>query len=178
MKQYNISSSLFLFGLIAIMGFSQCNSESSKSAGTNSESVHDEMEEVEEPVSTEVIENEASATNPDAKNGEPKFQFAEEEWDFGTLVDGEKVSHTFRFKNIGNADLVISSASASCGCTVPKHTKKPIPPGESGEIEVTFNSAGKASGVPITKDITVIANTNPVQTILRIKSVVMPANNK
>lgn len=171
MKGYKIYTYL-MAGFMACAGLTQCNSKTGKGDDANIESVHQENE---EPVSTEIIENEATADNPKANNGEPKFQFSEEEWDFGTLVDGEMVSHTFRFKNIGNADLVISSATASCGCTIPKYTKKPIAPGESGEIEVTFNSAGKASGVPNTKDITVIANTNPVQTILRIKSVVMPA---
>lgn len=124
--------------------------------------------------STDVISNNQSADNPNAANAEPKFKFNEESWDFGTITEGEQVSHTFKFTNAGNADLVISSASASCGCTVPKHSKEPIPPGKTGEIAVTFNSAGKGSGVPITKDVTVIANTNPVQTILHITAVVMP----
>jgi hypothetical protein len=128
----------------------------------------------EKSISTDVISDNRTAENPNAQNAEPKFKFKESEFDFGTITDGERVSHTFRFTNIGNADLVITSATASCGCTVPKHSKEPIAPGKTGEIEVTFNSEGKGSGVSITKDVTVIANTNPVQTILQIKAVVLP----
>ena len=63
--------------------------------------------------------------------------------------------------------LVISSCTASCGCTVPQWPREPIAPGKSGEIKVVFNSAGK--GGLVSKDITILANTNPVKTVLQIK---------
>jgi hypothetical protein len=98
---------------------------------------------------------------------EPIINFDKKTWDFGTITDGEVVEHTFRFTNTGSKDLVISSASASCGCTIPNWPKEPIAPGEKGEIKVEFNSNGKKDMV--TKDITILANTNPVKTILQIK---------
>ena len=97
-------------------------------------------------------------------NKEPAISFNNKIWDFGTITDGEVVEHTFRFTNTGTKDLVISSASASCGCTIPEWPKEPIAPGEKGEIKVEFNSNGKKDMV--TKDITILANTNPVKTIL------------
>lgn len=100
-------------------------------------------------------------------NKEPAISFNNKIWDFGTITDGEVVEHTFRFTNSGTKDLVISSASASCGCTIPEWPKEPIAPGEKGEIKVEFNSNGKKDMV--TKDITILANTNPVKTILQIK---------
>lgn len=100
-------------------------------------------------------------------NKEPAISFNNKIWDFGTITDGEVVEHTFRFTNTGTKDLVISSASASCGCTIPEWPKEPIAPGEKGEIKVEFNSNGKKDMV--TKDITILANTNPVKTILQIK---------
>ena len=100
-------------------------------------------------------------------NKEPAISFINKIWDFGTIADGEVVEHTFRFTNTGTKDLVISSASASCGCTIPEWPKEPIAPGEKGEIKVEFNSNGKKDMV--TKDITILANTNPVKTILQIK---------
>lgn len=100
-------------------------------------------------------------------NKEPIISFDKKTWDFGTIVDGEVVEHTFRFTNTGSKDLVISSASASCGCTIPNWPKEPIAPGDKGEIKVEFNSNGKKDLV--TKDITILANTNPVKTILQIK---------
>ena len=100
-------------------------------------------------------------------NKEPAISFNNKIWGFGTITDGEVVEHTFRFTNSGTKDLVISSASASCGCTIPEWPKEPIAPGEKGEIKVEFNSNGKKDMV--TKDITILANTNPVKTILQIK---------
>jgi len=77
------------------------------------------------------------------EKGISKIEFNEMEHNFGTLTEGEVVSYTFEFKNTGTASLVIKSASASCGCTVPKYDKEPIPPGDSGSLEVVFNSRGK-----------------------------------
>lgn len=110
-----------------------------------------------------------AAIETDAPNvKEPKFDFGNDvSHDFGTITEGEKVEHTFKFTNSGDADLVISSATASCGCTIPNWPKEPIAPGEDGEIRVEFNSAGKSAMQ--TKDITILANTNPVKTILQIK---------
>jgi hypothetical protein len=98
---------------------------------------------------------------------EPKFNFNETAWDFGKITEGDRVEHTFKFKNVGESDLIISNCSASCGCTIPNWPKEPIAPGESGTIKVEFNSAGKSDLV--TKDVTILANTNPVKTMLQIK---------
>ena len=103
----------------------------------------------------------------ESTNKEPVISFDKKIWDFGTITEGEVVEHTFRFTNTGTNDLIISNASASCGCTIPEWPKEPIAPGEKGEIKVEFNSNGKKDMV--TKDITILANTNPVKTILQIK---------
>ncbi len=94
------------------------------------------------------------------------IDFSENSFDFGTVSEGEKVSHVYKFKNTGNEPLVISNAKGSCGCTVPQWPKTPIAPGESGEIMVEFNSKGKPGKQ--TKRVTVTANTNPPQSFLTI----------
>ncbi len=103
---------------------------------------------------------------------EPKMKFKDDitAWDFGKITEGERVEHTFKFTNVGSSDLVISSATASCGCTIPSPPKEPIAPGESSEIKVEFNSAGKSDMV--IKDVTILANSNPVKTMLQIKAFV------
>jgi len=111
--------------------------------------------------------NTSAIETDQTSNKEPIISFDKKTWDFGTITDGEVVEHTFRFTNTGTSDLVISSASASCWCTIPNWPKEPIAPGEKGEIKVEFNSNGKKDMV--TKDITILANTNPVKTILQIK---------
>ena len=79
-------------------------------------------------------------------------------YDFGKFsVEDPIKTCKFTFTNIGEQPLVINQAVASCGCTVPKYTKEPIPAGKSGEIEVTYNGAGKALG-HFKKSITVRTN--------------------
>ena len=73
----------------------------------------------------------------------PQFAFQEEEYNFGDIRDGDVVSHVFKFTNTGEAPLVISKATAACGCTVPQWPKQPIPVGGSGEIKVQFDSSNK-----------------------------------
>lgn len=64
--------------------------------------------------------------------------------DFGDVFQGDKVEHIFRFTNTGTKDLVITNVEVTCGCTTPKGwPRDPIAPGESGELTVAFNSAGK-----------------------------------
>tara|TARA_B100000575_G_scaffold270797_1_gene251570 strand:- start:1740 stop:2258 length:519 start_codon:yes stop_codon:yes gene_type:complete len=104
----------------------------------------------------------------------PAFKFSEESFDFGTITEGDVVDHVFSFVNEGEAPLIISSATASCGCTVPVWPKAPIAPGEQGEIKVQFNSRSKP-GVQ-NKTVTVTANTYPKVTRLKIKANVSKAN--
>lgn len=104
-----------------------------------------------------------------------KIGFAETDFDFGSIKDGEKVTHIFKFTNSGENPLVISNAQGSCGCTVPEWPKEAIAPGKTGEIKVIFDSAGKGSpeGSPQAKRVTLTANTDPVETYLNIKGVVV-----
>lgn len=87
----------------------------------------------------------------------PVIKFAESEFDFGNIKAGDKVEHTFAFTNEGTADLIISDAKASCGCTVPDWTKEPVAPGKSGEVHVVFNSTGKSGQQ--SKTVTLTLNT-------------------
>ena len=87
-------------------------------------------------------------------------------YNFGTINEGEKVSYNFRFKNVGKKPLVIINASASCGCTIPEKPEKPILPGDTGIIKVSFNSTSKKGFT--SKFISVEANTEPAFPILMV----------
>ncbi len=100
------------------------------------------------------------------KGEAPEMKFEKELHDFGKITQGEKVSYVFKFKNTGKSNLIISSASASCGCTVPEYTKEPIAPGADGQVEVKFNSEGK-SGVQ-SKTVTLVTNCEPNNRIIKI----------
>lgn len=93
-------------------------------------------------------------------------------FDFGTVTEGEIVSHTFKFTNTGSEPLIISDAKGSCGCTVPSKPTAPIAPGEAGEITVQFNSKNKKGAR--NQKVTVTANTNPAQTFIYLTGTVNP----
>ncbi len=69
--------------------------------------------------------------------------FEKTTYNFGEITEGDIIKHKFKFKNTGNAELVIKSASASCGCTDPSYPFLGIPPGEEGFIGVSYNSVSK-----------------------------------
>src|SRR6187402_1557444 len=80
-------------------------------------------------VDTDAISNSESADGK-AEIDQPEMTFEEEVFDFGKIIQGEKVTHAFTFKNTGKKSLIISSASGSCGCTVPEWPKEPVKPGD------------------------------------------------
>ena len=119
--------------------------------------------------------------NPAATPAEPAapagptttIEFEETTFNFGTVDAGEKVNHTYKFKNTGSEPLIISNAKGSCGCTVPSWPKEPIPPGSTADIQVQFDSKNKKGKQ--TKRVTITANTEPAQTFLEITGEVTPA---
>lgn len=97
------------------------------------------------------------------------IKFDKTSYDFGTFSeDNPKVNCVFKFTNTGDDLLIIYQAVASCGCTIPSYTKEPIKPGESGEIKVTYNGAGKYPG-PFKKSITIRSNAKEELTKLYIE---------
>ncbi len=105
----------------------------------------------------------------------PVMSFDKAEHDFGVIEQGAPQETVFTFTNTGNAPLIITNATSSCGCTVPEYPKNtPIEPGQSGEMLVRFNGSGQNQ---VTKTITVSANTAKGSEILRIKAFVTPKGN-
>lgn len=127
-------------------------------------------------ISTEVVNNPVSADGSSDLDKLPKFEFANKTHDFGVIIEGEKVSYTFKYKNTGKSDLIISSAKGSCGCTVPKYNKEPLPAGKEGFVEVIFDSSGK-NGMQ-SKTITLMANTQPNSEILTITGEVVKSKSE
>ena len=116
----------------------------------------------------------ATAPEPAAPAGPTtSITFAENAHDFGTIDEGDAVTHIFTFTNTGDNPLILSKCKGSCGCTVPQCPKDPIAPGATGEIEVKFNSKGKKNKQ--TKTVTITANTVPETTRLTISADVTPA---
>lgn len=118
--------------------------------------------------------NPQSVSNPpqaQSESGNDKLTemvFTENEFDFGTIKQGDKVNHYFTFKNTGANDLILTRANGSCGCTVPEFPKEPIPPGKTGKMKVTFNSAGKSGKQQ--KTVSVYANVPKGGVVITIKA--------
>ncbi len=108
--------------------------------------------------------------------GCPVIKFDTTYHDFGTLIQGEQVSYTFKFENTGTSNLIINDAYSTCGCTVPDYSKEPLAPGEEGKIEVIFNSEGKR-GLQY-KTVTFNLNTKIKEKTLTIKANVLENNYK
>ena len=114
----------------------------------------------------DLIRNPMSAEGYDSLTAMPVMTFDNDLHDFGRLSAGENISYSFHFRNTGNADLIISSCSATCGCTVASFPKERIAPGGEGYVTVTFKSAGK-SGQQY-QEVTVMSNAQPARTKLKI----------
>jgi len=91
--------------------------------------------------------------------------------DYGEVAHGADGVRKFTFKNTGDDVLIIARVYSSCGCTIPKKPDAPIQPGETGEIEVKYDT--KRVG-PIRKTITVYSNASEVPHALKIKGIVLP----
>jgi len=100
-------------------------------------------------------------------------QLIDSAYNFGNVTDGDKVEYSYRFRNTGNKPLVIASAVASCGCTVPEKPEEPIKPGEVGFLKVVFNSKGRVGEVH--KTITVTSNAYPKFPELKLTGQVVSA---
>ena len=128
----------------------------------------------ENSVSADLVNNPITADGEGEKSKLPVMEFETTSHDFGMIVKGEKVAWKFKFKNTGGSDLIISDASATCGCTVPKWPREPIKPGKGGDIEVVFNSAGRDGSQH--KSVSVLTNGQPNTIRLEIEAEIFEAN--
>ena len=97
------------------------------------------------------------------------IKFNKDAFDFGNIKQNSTDNkHTFTFTNTGDKPLIIANAKGSCGCTVPVWPKEPIPPGETGEIDVDYKP-GKQKGTQ-RKTVTITANTDPADTRITISA--------
>jgi hypothetical protein len=100
------------------------------------------------------------------------IQFKNEVHDFGNVDVETENSYAFEFTNTGTEPLTITNARGSCGCTVPDWPKQAIKPNETATIDVIFRPSKGQAGVAQEKTVTVEANTEPKNTIVKIKAFV------
>jgi len=167
MKKFNL---ILILALVTVFAFTSCKDK----AADDANAVATEAT-VDSSMMATTVEgmpaDPAAAATPVPTGPATTMKFENDTYDWGKLMDGEKMTHVFKFKNTGKEPLVISNAKASCGCTVPEWPKEAIAPGGSGEIKVIFDSKGKGAvgGKEDTKKVTITANTDPVETYLTVK---------
>lgn len=103
-----------------------------------------------------------------------KIEFKTEVIDYGEITKGSDGIRVFEFTNTGNAPLIITDVTSSCGCTIPEKPEAPIAPGESGQIKVKYdtNIVGH-----IRKTVTVYSNADVPAKSVKIKGKVVEAGS-
>ena len=162
LKKWDVDLSIKKYGVIALLAIgilTGCNTEQDRT------------------VNSDVLDNPATLKG-EKIDKMPEITFEEKEFKTGDISQGEVVNYVYKFTNTGKAPLVLSSVTASCGCTVAKnYPKGKILPGESGEIAVEFDSDNKWGALDVS--ITVGSNTIPAVTQLFIRTnIVVPDNMK
>lgn len=108
-----------------------------------------------------------------AQNKVAKIEFKTDTIDYGIIEKGSNGVRVFEFTNTGNAPLIITDVKSTCGCTIPKKPDGPIMPGETGKIEVKYDT-NRVN--PIRKTITVTSNADTPTVALKIKGEVIDSN--
>lgn len=100
----------------------------------------------------------------------PVFKFENTTIDYGTIKQGSDGYRTFVFTNTGNAPIIVSQVTSSCGCTIPEKPKEPIMPGEKGAIKVHYDTNRVG---PFQKNIRITSNAKPTVVEVHIKGLVV-----
>ena len=99
------------------------------------------------------------------------MQFERPAHDFGTLTEGDAATHAFVFVNAGTDTLRVREVETTCGCTVPTFSSRPLAPGDSGRVEVAYQTIGRVG--EIDRVVRVLAvGAEPV--LLRLQGTVEP----
>lgn len=105
-------------------------------------------------------------TNKRQSKKPPLMVFKSTTHDFGTIERGGDGSYVFEFRNDGKAPLVVTNVRSSCGCTVPKWSKKPVPKKKKGAIKVKYDTNRMGS---FSKTITVYSTAKNSPVTLNIR---------
>ena len=123
------------------------------------------------PISN-IVRNPVTADGIEDTVNVAKITFDQPIYQFGSVTEGTLIKQSFTFTNTGKVPLLINDCRSTCGCTVPEWPKKAILPGETGSILVQFNTEGRKYDQD--RPVTIIANTYPKSTLIRLQGFVEP----
>ena len=112
----------------------------------------------------------SSSTESVSPQGQAKIQFEKTVENYGVAQEGEKVTRRFSFTNTGTGDLLIERLQPTCGCTAAAGSTNPVRPGESGYIDLTYDSRGKIGHA--FKDVKVITNASSSPVMIALEGTI------
>ena len=129
-------------------------------------------------VSTDLIHIPATAsTATPTPEDVPAIAFTDTLVDLGIVSEGTQADVVFSFENTGDAALILSDVSTSCGCTLAEQwPREPIQPGGNGEVAVRFDSRGRVGANR--KEVFVVTNSVPSTTTLVLTAEVIGPSTK
>jgi Protein of unknown function (DUF1573) len=158
-------SKLFFHAFLLAFLFISCNNNNGKK-----DNGLDEVRLDAKTSNADIVRMPITADTPLDTNNIAKITMEETDFNFGSVNEGDVVKHTFKLKNVGNQPLLITDIRTTCGCTVPTWNKSPITANANDQVEVKFDTKGKANEQ--VKKITIIANTFPAETELILRGMV------
>jgi hypothetical protein len=103
---------------------------------------------------------------------QPVLKLMQKEYNLGQIAEsGGTVTRVYKFRNEGNKPLVIVRAETACACTKASFSKKPVMPGQEGEITVTYNPRHQSG--TFNKAISIYTNVPGVRYIVTLRGEVM-----
>jgi hypothetical protein len=129
-------------------------------------------------VSTDLIHIPATASTATPTPVDvPAIAFTDTLVELGIVSEGTQVDVVFSFQNTGDAALILSDVSTSCGCTLAEQwPREPIQPGGNGEVAVRFDSRGRVGANR--KEVFVVTNAVPSTTTLVLSAEVIGPSTK
>jgi Protein of unknown function (DUF1573) len=158
-------SKLLFYTFLSAFIFISCNNNNGKK-----DNGLDEVRLDGKTSNADIVRMPITADTPLDTNNIAKITMEETDFNFGSVNEGDVVKHTFKLKNVGNQPLLITDIRTTCGCTVPTWNKSPIAANANDQVEVKFDTKGKANEQ--IKKITIIANTFPAETELILRGMV------
>lgn len=103
-----------------------------------------------------------------------QITFASTDYDFGNIkANAGTVTAVYQFTNTGSQPLVIVNVTnGGCGCTKPSYPLEPIKPGQTGEIKIHFNPAGRRG--ELNREVKVKSNASNPKVSLKFSGVIIP----
>ena len=86
---------------------------------------------------------------------------SETDQNYGVYYVRDTIYFDFVYKNVGEVPFVINKIEASCGCTRARYSKRPVNPGETDTIRVSYDGNG-FSGGSFTKRCDIYSNADTI----------------